>query len=221
MTVGRLPISLFWTTTRENQQSGCAPSADSDKPGHPPSLIRVFAVHMKVARHVRSLATVKALRKDCDHTRRMPRLIWVCDGRTSTLLLSRVAAHFFSDSDKRIPNWKLKETDQIFTLIHTTQQAHNVIMTSHWRRRKHYISSTSFWRHVPAGKYFTAQQAHDVEMTSYWRLCGMVASHRPHFDIITTSCACWVSCNAVQTISIVFIYSLYWDTFKLPDYSKI
>ena len=26
---------------------GCAPSEDSDQPGHPPSLIRVFAVHMK------------------------------------------------------------------------------------------------------------------------------------------------------------------------------
>ena len=25
----------------------CAPSKDSDQPGHPPSLIRVFAVHMK------------------------------------------------------------------------------------------------------------------------------------------------------------------------------
>ena len=28
----------------------CAPSEDSDQPGHPPSLIRVFAVHMKKAR---------------------------------------------------------------------------------------------------------------------------------------------------------------------------
>ena len=27
----------------------CAPSKDSDQPGHPPSLIRVFAVHMKKA----------------------------------------------------------------------------------------------------------------------------------------------------------------------------
>ena len=27
--------------------SGCAPSEDSDQPGHPPSLIRVFTVHMK------------------------------------------------------------------------------------------------------------------------------------------------------------------------------
>ena len=29
---------------RQNQQNDCAPSEDSDQPGHPPSLIRVFAV---------------------------------------------------------------------------------------------------------------------------------------------------------------------------------
>ena len=33
-----------------NQQSDCAPSEDSNQPGHPPSLIRVFAVRMKKAR---------------------------------------------------------------------------------------------------------------------------------------------------------------------------
>ena len=169
MTVGRLPISLFWTTTRENQQSGCAPIADSDKPGHPPSLIRVFAVHMKVARHVRPLATVKALRKDCDHTRRMPRLIWVCDGRTSTLLLSRVAAHFFSDSDKRIPNWKLEETDQIFTLIRTTQQAHNVIMTSHWRRRKHSDVMCPLGNTLLPSRHMTSKWRRIDVDTAWWR----------------------------------------------------
>ena len=33
-----------WAATWQNQQSDCAPSEDSDQPGHPPSLIRVFAV---------------------------------------------------------------------------------------------------------------------------------------------------------------------------------
>ena len=33
----------------QNQQSDCAPSEDSDQPGHPPSLVRVFAVRMKKA----------------------------------------------------------------------------------------------------------------------------------------------------------------------------
>ena len=36
-----------WATTWQNQQSDCAPSEDTDQPGHPPSLIRVFAVRMK------------------------------------------------------------------------------------------------------------------------------------------------------------------------------
>ena len=40
---------MNWATGRQNQQSDCAPSEDSDQPGHPPSLIRVFAVHMKKA----------------------------------------------------------------------------------------------------------------------------------------------------------------------------
>ena len=38
---------LIWAVTWQNQQSECAPSEDSDQPGHPPSLIRVFAVRMK------------------------------------------------------------------------------------------------------------------------------------------------------------------------------
>ena len=36
-----------WATSWQNQQNDCAPSKDSDQPGHPPSLIRVFAVCMK------------------------------------------------------------------------------------------------------------------------------------------------------------------------------
>ena len=38
-----------WAASWQNQQSECAPSEDSDQPGHPPSLIRVFAVRMKKA----------------------------------------------------------------------------------------------------------------------------------------------------------------------------
>ena len=38
-----------WTTTRQNQQNMCAPSKDSDQPGHLPILIRVFALRMKKA----------------------------------------------------------------------------------------------------------------------------------------------------------------------------
>ena len=42
-------VIMIWAATWQNQQCGCAPSEDSDQPGHPPSLIRVFAVRMKKA----------------------------------------------------------------------------------------------------------------------------------------------------------------------------
>ena len=38
-----------WAASWQNQQNECAPSEDSDQPGHLPSLIRVFAVCMKKA----------------------------------------------------------------------------------------------------------------------------------------------------------------------------
>ena len=34
----------IWAATWQSQQNECAPSEDPDQPGHPPSLIRVFAV---------------------------------------------------------------------------------------------------------------------------------------------------------------------------------
>ena len=39
----------LWATTWRNQQTECAPSEDSDQPGHPPSLIKVFAVRIQKA----------------------------------------------------------------------------------------------------------------------------------------------------------------------------
>ena len=38
---------IVWAEIRQNQQCGCAPREDSDQPGHPASLIRVFTVRMK------------------------------------------------------------------------------------------------------------------------------------------------------------------------------
>ena len=63
---GKLPLLKFRCRYIENKQNldsylsfkpphdktnkvACAPSEDSDQPGHPPSLIRVFAVRMKKA----------------------------------------------------------------------------------------------------------------------------------------------------------------------------
>ena len=42
-------VWIIWATLWQNQQNDCAPSEDSDQPGPPPSLIRVFADCMKKA----------------------------------------------------------------------------------------------------------------------------------------------------------------------------
>ena len=42
-------ISDLWAASWQNQQNGCAPSEDSDQPGHPPGRIRAFAVRMEKA----------------------------------------------------------------------------------------------------------------------------------------------------------------------------
>ena len=52
----------------------CAPSEDSDQPGHPPSLVRVFAVRLKEGCIERTAKT--------DQTGRMRRLIGVFTGHT-------------------------------------------------------------------------------------------------------------------------------------------
>ena len=53
--------------------------AKTDQPRHPPSLIRVLAVHTKKA-WILSYPWVHS--EDSDQTGRMPRLIWVFAGRT-------------------------------------------------------------------------------------------------------------------------------------------
>ena len=39
-------VFVIWAATWQNQKNECAPSEDSDQPGHPPSLTRFFAVCM-------------------------------------------------------------------------------------------------------------------------------------------------------------------------------
>ena len=57
----------------------CAPSKDSDQPGHPPSLIRVFAVRMKKPW---VLSYPLSAQQRLWQTGRTPRLIWVFAWRT-------------------------------------------------------------------------------------------------------------------------------------------
>ena len=73
-----------WATTWQNQRSESAPGGDSDQPGHPPRLIRVFAVRLLIAKDT---SFFHADSEDSDQTGRMPRLIWVFAGCTVTLLV--------------------------------------------------------------------------------------------------------------------------------------
>ena len=106
-----------WAATWQNQQSECAPSKDSDQPGHPPSLIRVFAVCMKKAWVLsHPMSAQRRLWSDW----RTPKLIWVFAGRTVSLLVL-----LWGGSNARcITSWTLHnlslstETEQDKTNIH-------------------------------------------------------------------------------------------------------
>ena len=78
----------------KTNKMACAPSEDSDQPGHPPSLIRLFAGCMMKAK-LGPLATHWAHSEDSDQTGRMPRLIGVFAGRTTTLLVLSLGGFFF------------------------------------------------------------------------------------------------------------------------------
>ena len=91
-TVGIKGYVNNWAATWQNQRNDCAPSEDSDQPGHPPSLIRVFAVRMKKPG---SLATHRAHSADSDQTGRMPRLIWVFAGALSFCWFCHVVAQLY------------------------------------------------------------------------------------------------------------------------------
>ena len=69
-----------WAATRQNQQNECAPREDSDQPGHPLSLIRVFACAQWVAKDPSFL---HADSEDSDQTGR----IWVFAELTVILLV--------------------------------------------------------------------------------------------------------------------------------------
>ena len=78
--------SQIWATSWQNQQNDCAPSEDSDQPGHPPSLISLRCAlngTLLCAQWVvKDPSFLHADSQDSDQTGRMPRLIWVFAGCT-------------------------------------------------------------------------------------------------------------------------------------------
>ena len=75
---------IFEPPHQKTNKMACAPSEDSDQPGHPPSLIRSFAVRMKKAWVLRYPLNAS---EDSDQTGQMPRLIRVLVRRTIILLV--------------------------------------------------------------------------------------------------------------------------------------
>ena len=74
--------NIIWAASWQNQQYDCAPSEDSDQPGHPSQSLR--------CPHEESLGPelpIWAHREDSDQTGQMPRLIWVFTGCTVILLV--------------------------------------------------------------------------------------------------------------------------------------
>ena len=86
--------SIIWATTWLNQQNECAPSEDSDQPGHPPSLIRVFTVCPMGNWGPKDS-------EDSAQTGRMPRLIWVFIGHTAILLVLSCHGSFVNSEMKQ------------------------------------------------------------------------------------------------------------------------
>ena len=77
-----VPFNIYSKTFEpphdKTNKMACAPSEASDQHGHPPSLIRVFAVRMKNA----WVLSYRVHSEDSDQTGRMPKLTWVFAGHT-------------------------------------------------------------------------------------------------------------------------------------------
>ena len=91
----------------KTNKMACAPSEDSDQPGLPPSLIRVFAVCSMG--NSKDPSFLHADSRDPDETGRMPRLIWVFPGRTVILLvLSWGGSDLYFWGPNQNPSWLSK-----------------------------------------------------------------------------------------------------------------
>ena len=89
-------VDWYWAKIK------ATPSKDTDQPGHPPSVIRVFTVRMKKAW---VLSYPLSASKDWSNWSRMPRLIWVFAGRTGHFVGSVVRRLTCSVSHGRHPQF--------------------------------------------------------------------------------------------------------------------
>ena len=80
--------------TKNKTKSDCAPSEDSDQSGHPPSLIRVFAVRMK--KHWILSYPLSAQRRFWADAQTDLSLRWA---HMSFCWFCRAAAHFMNENE--------------------------------------------------------------------------------------------------------------------------
>ena len=117
---------VFWTWSTgkmanephrdKTNKIACVPSEDSDQPGHPPGLIRVFAV--------RSMGSWGSKLSSCGQWRLwsdwadVPRLIWVFAGRTAVLLVLSCRGSFVSVKFTCLPTMKflLSKTENCYLM---------------------------------------------------------------------------------------------------------
>ena len=154
MCVRRCPYSLnILATTWQNQQNECAPSEDSDQPGHPPSLIRAqrrqISWHPLRAQWVaKAPSFLHADSEDSDQTGQMPRLIRVFAGRTITLLVlsccgSYNVCHITCDtsfeikcSAYKVPQ-KMERHPLMFLSAVIREMWFNFVRSLQWKSQKH------------------------------------------------------------------------------------
>ena len=120
-----------WAASRQNQQNHCAPCEDSDQPGHPPSLIRVFAVHMKKAWVLSyPLSTQRRLWSDWADAQADPSLRWE-------------HSHFVGFVISRLNYFPALwgKTDDLIIQLGCKKPQYNVI-----RKSLPYPSSDNFWK---------------------------------------------------------------------------
>ena len=126
----------------KTNKMACAPSEDSDQPGHPPSLTRVFACAQWVAKDTSFL---HADTEDSNQTGRMPRLIWVFAGRTCHFVgfvMRRLKYCFYTVKHKSIS----RPTNILMSLVINTY-FHMEILSSGYLRRFSRSATTLAFKH--------------------------------------------------------------------------
>ena len=94
----------------------CAPSKDSDQPGHPPSLIRVFTVRLKIDR-ILSYSVSAQWRLWSDWASAHGRLIWVFAGSQANSLVCHDAAQIKAEFFLFLFFWKWRSGKMLCLLF--------------------------------------------------------------------------------------------------------